>query len=310
MTTTARTPIAPQRGTFQPIARPRTSTVPAHYLQLRRMKITEVHQQDLNRFAGEMRETYGGDEKAMLAYFANFKRQVDISQASYDTRKEEIMSDPAATLMEKHKSLERVGQPMMPSWSQASENAYLRTYGDPRTNPILWDQALSNLMQPEVPMMKNMRNVIYTRTPWEMFVIKRLLADPSIDGSVAPCNLIGQINDQRSHPAAVTRSLFVPPATGTLVDGNPEYLKAMVKAAEGVCPHCYEHFPRGLPQHEPACARRHETESVIRALPKMSDTQGAGAQDDEAPNGGESDEQDETSEDGAGRQEGGSQQQE
>ncbi len=161
-------------------------------------------------------------------------------------------------------AVERLGDPLHAAWTDVSETAFLHTYGDPRRDSMLWDQALAFFDAPEVDDMRNMKQVVYHRTPWEMFEI-RLLENPAIDGSVAPCVRTSPLPASvLSGRAANTRATFVPPGLPNGEDIDPKLYAAMVKAAAKVCPHCYGVFPAGLKQHELKCASEHDVDPILQ----------------------------------------------
>ncbi len=243
------------------------------YLAMRARKLTLTHQQAMDEFARTVGQVYRTVDELMTAYFGRFKKQRDEQLKAYDAQVQKIRDDRRIDVLRQEQAIQQLRIPLMPAWGEDSERGFLYTYGNPRENVIEWNSQLNLLGQEQVMILREGRQGAWVRTQWEM-MIPKLLERPELDGSVAACKFIdvGMVVAATDRAdARFTRSQFAPAVDP---DINPALYEAMQKAAQAVCPHCFEVFPRGFKSHELACARRHEVESIFANDPIDGDAEG------------------------------------
>ncbi len=248
-----------ERGTEERrIERTRVAGIAELYFAMRRKQLEQTHQQAMDEFAQDLGAQYTDVPTLARAYFARWQARYDESMAAFNARLKAIREDGLMDTMRKAQAIQALRPPMYPAWDEDRERGFINTYGNPRGNVADWNNQLAWLSLEEVEAQNGNSNVMYRRTPWELYV-PVLLEHPEMDRSAAPCEQITygaakSLVDPQGRVIA-TRDAFAPEVPEGAID--PKFYAAMMAAAKTVCPHCYESFPKGMNMHEPACARKH-----------------------------------------------------
>ena len=181
----------------------------AKYLQMRRLRLERTHQEDLDQFMHDFGRSFGNANAAMTEYFRRYKERAVESQAAYRKAKASIMADRNMDYLRKQQAIQRLNPGTEPAWTQELEDAFVRQYGEPREQRMLWNAEMAAMMTETVEEISNFVSISRNRTNWERMV-PYLLAHPELDDSVAPCTVIEPVTSTR-------RAGFPGPAFGAEV---------------------------------------------------------------------------------------------